>query len=150
MHCILYYQYTILFLAVNSHWFWILQSHMLLFKLCMFLCALDVHVILTRSKYHIAGNFRGRKLSWIGEKYDFCRENFRGLLACAVPKDRVYHAPKFCRENLRKKPTKTIIFVKVFSLESFPLYGISGYAFGGSCKPVAPSFIQDMKTLLCM
>ena len=35
----------------------------------------------------IAENFRGRKLSWIGEKYDFRRENIRGLLAFAAPKD---------------------------------------------------------------
>ena len=35
----------------------------------------------------IAGNFQGRKLSWIGEKYDFHRENFCRLLACAMPKD---------------------------------------------------------------
>ena len=33
------------------------------------------------------GNFQGRKLSRIGEKYDFRGENFRGLLACAAPKD---------------------------------------------------------------
>ena len=32
-------------------------------------------------------NFRGRKLSQIGEKYDFHGENFRGLLAFATPKD---------------------------------------------------------------
>ena len=58
----------------------------------------------------IAGNFRGRKLSRIGQKYDFCGENFRGLLACAVPKDAT--------------PTKTAKFVKVFSLESYPLKGV--------------------------
>ncbi|MCG8625297.1 MAG: septin family protein [Proteobacteria bacterium] len=30
--------------------------------------------------YHIAGNFRGRKLSWIGRKGAFRGENFRGML----------------------------------------------------------------------
>ena len=30
--------------------------------------------------YHIAGNFRGRKLSWIGGKGAFRGENFRGML----------------------------------------------------------------------
>ena len=35
----------------------------------------------------MAGNFRGRKLSRIGKKYDFCGENFHRLLACAVLKD---------------------------------------------------------------
>ena len=37
--------------------------------------------------YRIAGNFQGRKLLWIGEKYNFRRENFRGLLTFAAPKD---------------------------------------------------------------
>ena len=30
--------------------------------------------------YRIAGNFRGRKLSWIGRKGAFRRENFYGML----------------------------------------------------------------------
>ena len=40
-----------------------------------------------RFKYHIVENFQGRKLSQIGGKYDFCRENFCSLLTCATPKD---------------------------------------------------------------
>ena len=40
----------------------------------------------TNKTYHIAGNFWGRKLSQIGEKYDFSEENFRGLLTFAAPK----------------------------------------------------------------
>ena len=36
--------------------------------------------------YRIAGNFWGRKLSRIGEKHNFCGENFRRLLTFAVPK----------------------------------------------------------------
>ena len=39
------------------------------------------------NSYRIAENFRGRKLSQIGDKYDFRKENFRGLLACAAPKN---------------------------------------------------------------
>ena len=39
------------------------------------------------SSYDIAGNFRGRKLSQISEKYDFHREKFHGLLTFATPKD---------------------------------------------------------------
>ena len=31
-------------------------------------------------RYRIAGNFRGRKLSWIGKKWPFCGENFCGIL----------------------------------------------------------------------
>ena len=37
--------------------------------------------------YHIVGNSWGRKLSRIGEKYDFHGENFHRLLAFTVPKD---------------------------------------------------------------
>ena len=49
-----------------------------------------------RLSYHIVGNFRGRKLSRITEKYDFRGENFRRLLAFASPKEP--HL-KFCGEN---------------------------------------------------
>jgi len=44
-------------------------------------------ILLDQNYYHIEGNFRGRKLSRISEKYDFRGENFSGLLACAVSKD---------------------------------------------------------------
>ena len=71
-------------------------------------------------EYRIAGNFRGRKLSRIGEKYDFRRENFRGLLACAAPKDAT---PLNFAEKTFTNSHKTVKFSKVFSLESFPLYG---------------------------
>ena len=74
---------------------------------------MDIHT------YHIVGNLRGRKLLWIGEKCDFCRENFRGLLACAVPKDAT--PPNFMEKTFANSH-KTAKFVKVFSLESFPLY----------------------------
>ena len=40
-----------------------------------------------RQLWPFAENFRGRKLSRIGEKYDFRGENFHRLLACAMPKD---------------------------------------------------------------
>ena len=46
------------------------------------------HATLNHSiTYHIAGNFRGRKLLQIGGKYDFHRENFHWLLTRAAPKD---------------------------------------------------------------
>ena len=47
--------------------------------------------------YRIAGNFRGRKHLWIGENYDFCRENFLRLLTFAVPKDAI------CPQILQRK-----------------------------------------------
>ena len=57
-----------------------------------------VIVILTCcQEYRIAGNFRGRKLLQTGEKYDFHRENFRRLLACAMPKDAT--PPNFVEKN---------------------------------------------------
>ena len=62
-----------------------------------------------------------RKLSRIGEKYNFCGENFRGLLASAAPKDAT--PPNFA-EKIFANHHKTVKFAKVFSLESFPLYGI--------------------------
>ena len=64
----------------------------------------------------IAGNFQGRKLSCIGEKYDFCEENFHGLLPSA--------APTYCGETLVNSHI-TVKFAKVFSFKSFPLYSTS-------------------------
>ena len=34
--------------------------------------------------YRIVGNFRGRKLSWIGKKWPFCGENLRGMLKSII------------------------------------------------------------------
>ena len=72
--------------------------------------------IMSHVPYRLAGNFRGRKLSQIGEKYDFYRENFCGLLTCAVPKDAT--PPNFTEETFANSH-------KSFSLKSFPLYDIS-------------------------
>ena len=72
-------------------------------------------------EYHIVGNFQGRKLLRIGEKYDFRRENFRGLLVCAAPKDAM--PPNFTEKTFANSH-KTGKFAKVFSLESFPLYTV--------------------------
>ena len=65
-----------------------------------------------------SGNFRGR----IGEKCDFRRENFHGLLAHAMPKDTT--PPNFAEKTFTNSH-KTAKFAKVFSFESFPLYSIS-------------------------
>ena len=70
----------------------------------------------------IAGNFGGRKLSRIGEKYDFRGKNFCRLLTFAAPKDTM--PPNFA-ENTFANSHKTARFAKVFSLESFPPYGTS-------------------------
>ena len=71
----------------------------------------------TCTSYRIAENFWRRKLLRIGEKYDLHGENFRGLLPFAMPKDGT-------PPNFAEKSHKTAKFVKVFSLKSFPLYGI--------------------------
>ena len=71
--------------------------------------------------YRIAVNFRGRKLSRIGEKYDFRGENFRGLLSFAAPKDSTPQISRRKRLCIATKPQNSR--KKVFSLESFPLYG---------------------------
>ena len=54
-----------------------------------------------------------RKLSWIGEKYDFRRESFCRLLVFAVPKDGT--PPNFVETTFANSHKTT----KVFSLESF-------------------------------
>ena len=62
---------------------------------------------------HIVGNFRGRKLSRIGEKYDFRGENVRELVKNMIFVEETFadcspvlrqgrHAPKFRGENFRK------------------------------------------------
>ena len=78
------------------------------------------------------GNFWGRKLSWIGEKYKFCGENSQiantifvekthRLLTFAALKDTTL--PNF-KEKSFANSHKTAKFAKIFSLESFPLYNI--------------------------
>ena len=72
------------------------------------------------------------KLSRIGKKYDFRRENFRGLLAFTMPKDTT---PLNFTEKTFMNSHKIAKFAKVFSLKSFPLYGmynISGARTKGS------------------
>ena len=66
-----------------------------------------------RSSFY-SGKLSREKLSQIGEKYNFCRKNFR--FCCA----KGCHISKFCGENFHK----TAKFMKVFFLESFLLYGI--------------------------
>ena len=51
------------------------------------------------SGYRIAGNFRGRKLSRIGEKDDFRGEIFRGLLPFSSPTDAM---PNFAEKSFAK------------------------------------------------
>ena len=59
--------------------------------------------------------FWGRKLSWIGEKDNFHREKFRGLLVFVMPKGAT---PPSFTEKTFKNSHKTAKFVKVFSFGS--------------------------------
>ena len=77
-------------------------------------------------KYCIAGNFRGRELSRIGEKYHIRGENFHGLLAFAAPKD---GTPQNFMKKTFTNSHKTAKFAKVFPLENFPLYGNFSYSY---------------------
>ena len=56
-------------------------------------------------------NFRGRKLSRFGEKYDFRGENFRGLLFCLT---NGRHTPNFAEKTFTYSHN-TMKFAKVFS-----------------------------------
>ena len=67
--------------------------------------------------YRIAGNFRGRKLSRIGEKYNFRGENFRGLLAFTMPKDTTL--PNFTEKTFANNH-KTAKFCESFHPQKFP------------------------------
>ena len=84
-------------------------------------CALYVSVlpICNYSVYRIAGNFRGRKLSRIGGNSIFAEKLLRIARFCSA-KGR--HAPNFAEKTFAYSH-KTVKFAKVFSLESFPLYG---------------------------
>ena len=78
-----------------------------------------VHVTVTF--YCIAWNFGGKKLSQNGGKYDFRWENFRRLLAFAVPK---VPLPQILRRKLLQIATKPWNLQKI-SPSIFPLYSMS-------------------------
>ena len=94
-------------------------------------------------RYRIAGNFRGRKLSRIG---DFRGENYRGLLVFAgAPKDAT---PSNFAEKTFANSHKTAKFAKVFSLESFPLYGIHAITIFHFSALVSSSKMPEKETQL--
>ena len=100
-------------------------------------------------KYRIAENFRGRKLSWIGEKYDFQR-----LLAFAAPKDITSPSSLNFTEKTFANSHKTAKFTKVFSLKSSPLYStkcnslwlLHGTITGTDCPPAHYSMFSKYVT----
>ena len=80
-----------------------------------------------KHNYCIAGNFRGRKLLQIGEKI-FTEKTFADC-SLVPPKDAM---PPNLAKTTFVNSYKTSNFAKVFSLESFPLYGTSLHAYAYS------------------
>ena len=87
------------------------QSSVLSFqgKDCAFQTLTDMFAILTvltvlllYCMYRIVGNFQGRKLLRISEKYDFRGEKLSRIARFCRTKG--HHAPKFCRENFCEYP----------------------------------------------
>ena len=72
-----------------------------------------------KGNYRIARNLQGRKLLRIGEKYDFLRRKLSRIVTFAAPKDATLS--NFTEKTFANSH-KNAKFVKVFSLESFPLY----------------------------
>ena len=71
--------------------------------------------------YRLAGNFRGRKLSWISRFCSYLRKfSLRNFGACC-PLERQKHA---IRESFLCDNCIFHQFVKISSLENFPLYGM--------------------------
>ena len=103
----------------------------------------DVRYVDHTMIYRIAGKFRGRKHSRIGENYNFRRENFLRLLTFAVPKDAM--PPNFAEKTFVNSH-KTVKFVKVFSLKCFPLYSILCMQVGKLCMYVSRLCKHDGNT----
>ena len=116
--CSSLHTYMVLFLrmkAISFHALWrvltvslvlVTAQSLVLLYLCVAADQLSLqskpcpHTFSAVTSYCIAENFRERKLSWIGGRYDFRGENFR---RCSlVPSTDTTHTPKFCRENFCK------------------------------------------------
>ena len=73
-----------------------------------------------RNKYRILENFRAIKLSRIGEKYNFCGENFCRLLTFAAPKDAtpqiLWRKLSHIEKNTVQQETNTYYGITVDSL----------------------------------
>ena len=87
---------------------------------------------LSREKTFANWRFSRRKLSWIAR---LCRTKGR-------------HALKFRGENFRANSHKTAKFAKVFSLESFPLYGIHAITIFHFSALVSSSKMPEKETQL--
>ena len=77
-------------------------------------------------RIHVAGIFEGENFREMVEKCDFAEKTFMRLLARTT-----YRPPSLqtIMEKTFAERHKTVKFVKVFSLESFPLYSICTYMY---------------------
>ena len=114
---ILSMEYSTLGFSLYSTWSW--RSASPLHSLCHLVCT--PCLLQCVSTYRVAGNFRGRKLSRIGGEQEVREENFCGLLGTT---NWVWVWLSIFAEKTFVDRHKTMKFVKVFSLESFPLCGI--------------------------
>ena len=85
------------------------------------LCQSALSQLVTEVYYHITKNFQGRKLSRIGAKYDFRRENFRRLLAWAANRT---PCPQSSLRKLSRRATKSRNLKKISLSKVFPVYNI--------------------------
>jgi len=69
---------------------------------CMYRILTVLTVLLLYCMYRIVGNFQGRKLLRISEKYNFHGEKL--LWIARFCRTKGHHAPKFCRENFCEYP----------------------------------------------
>ena len=82
--------------------------------------------------YRIAGSYRGRKLSRIGGKMEFCGENFGGLHACTYCVDRAFKQSRRKlslmgtkqRNSQKISPSKvscyTVLYTRTLTIEYIP------------------------------
>ena len=106
--------------AVVEHW-QLKPGTFRYFHLKMLLKGGKILILFCLIRYHIAGIFRGRKLSRIGGKPDFCGDNFHRLLTGAPNLPLKMPRPQISRRKPFPNSHKTSKFMKVFSLKSFPL-----------------------------
>ena len=93
-----------------------------------------------KHNYHIAGNFRGRKLLQIGEKI-FTKKTFADC-SLVSPKDAM---PQNLAKMTFVNSYKTSNLAKVFSLKSFPLNGTSLHAYAYSmCRDLLRSTMYSL------
>ena len=111
-------------LVIQTYYFALVQMRTSMKRQCSACKYQPAHACSSQAHAHncvpYSGNFQGRKLSQIGEKYNFHRENFCGLLTHAVPKDTT--PPNFMEKTFVN--SHKMQNVQKFSPSSFQLYSM--------------------------